>query len=588
MGETNAFTMRLGSGLGRLDGGLNVTEPAPRLDSAQASRAENVWYDAGALRRRPGFAALDPLGTGAPVDTLHDDGSGRLLLQSGSKLYAWTPGEGAPQAFWTLQVPVGAEKAPKGSFLPYKDGWVYFINGVEYIRWNGTTAEAVTPTAPKLYVFGSETVTGAVLERNAPNLLTNLVTLEYRLSQENAVNRVYLPPEVRADINPVSVTVNGEPITDISVYAGHVNLGTSYAGTSTIRVVTELKSTFQTGDMGVRACVCAADFGTQGRVFLCGNGTNRLYASAAFDPAYFPADCVQAFGPGEPLTGLGKLYGTLIVFRAHGMAEIGDADFALRTVNPVLGCDMPGSICTVGNRLLWANTYAGVHMLVSTSRESERNVQNLSRNIDPLLLAESAADLTSAVSVDFGGRYWLCAGSHVYVWDYTQRPYTASAGAAGCAWYLFTGIQAAHFFVCSGSLHFIGRGSDALRRFERRGDDAGQAFAAFWRTGMLDGGHPDRYKHLDRLRLTLLRDEASRFTVTVRCDEEEEARLTRLPETVACKASETGQTLTVGVPLRRRGLVRFSLEFACPETDAGLALADAAADCRLGARIVRY
>ena len=587
MGETNAFTVRLGDAGGRLNGGLNVLDPPMRLKASQASLAENVWYDAGALRRRPGFAALDALGTGAAVDTLYDDGSGRILLQSGSELYAWTPGEGAPASFWQLRIPAGAGKAPTGSFLPYKDGWVYFINGVEYIRWNGSTAEAVTPTAPLYRVYGSENIIGTVLEQNAPNLLTPLVTIEYRLSQNENVSRLYLPPEVRMDMDPISVSVNGTAVTGCHIVSDHVELGQSYSGTGSVfQVVTELKAQYVPDGTGVRSCIRAADFGTQGRVFLCGDGTNKLYASAPFDPAYFPADCVQAFGPGEPLTGMGKLYGTLIVFRAHGMAEIEDGDFRLRTVNPVLGCDMPGTIRTVGNRLIWANSYAGVHMLIPTSRESERNVQNLSRNIDPLLLSESAAALTDASCADFGGRYWLCAGDHVYVWDYTEQPYSPSGGAESCAWYFFTGIRAAHFFVHGGMLYFLMRGSDALRRFEKRGDDAGTAFAAFWRTGQLDGGYPERCKILDRLRLTLLRDEESRFTVTVLCDEEEENRPMRLPETVRCKASGTGRTATVCVPLRRRGLVRFAMEFACG--DAGMVIADAEADCRKAARIARF
>ena len=584
-------SIRLGSGNGQLDGGLNAADPPSRLDASQAAQAENVWFDAGALRRRPGFAALEALGTDAAIDTLHDDGSGRILLQSASKLYVYDPDPGDLDAFYTLTIPEGAQKAPKGSFLPYNDGWVYFINGVEYIRWDGSSAETVQPTAPTYRVYRGNDVTGTPIEEHAPNLLTPRVTIEYRLSQSTSVTRLYLPPEVRTDTDPVAVYCNGSAITGAHISSGILELGTSYSGMgTTFQVVIELKSLFLPTDTDIRACVCAADYGPEGRVFLCGNGTNKLYASAAFDPAYFPADCVQAFGPGEALTGLGKLYGTLIVFRAHAMAEVdlGGSGFRLLTVNPVLGCDMPGTICTLGNRLVWANSYAGMHMLVSTSRETERNVQNISRNIDPLLLSESAEALAKAVCVDYGGRCWLGVGTHVYVWDCTARPYTASGGAEKCAWYFFTGIAAEHWFVHGGSLYFVVRGSDALRRFEARGDDAGQRFAAFWRTGMLDGGQPGRFKHLDRLRLTLLRDEPSHFSVTCRCDELEESCPQLPPVAVKAAASETGSTQTVGCILRRRGVVAFSLEFACLDTASGMAIADVEADCRRAARIIRF
>ena len=590
MGETNAFSVRLGSGLGRLDGGLNVCDPPVRLDPSQAQSAENVWYDRSALRRRPGFADAGAFGTGAAVDTLYDDGSGRILLQSGSHLYAWDADTGTLTDLCALTIPAGDAAAPKGSFLPGSDGQMYFINGCQYLRWDGQTVRDVLPTAPKYRIYSDTELTVVPLEKNAPNLLTPRVTIEYRISRTDAVTRLVLPPEVRTDILPESVSVNGTAITGYSLNGDHLELNTSCSGMgSTFQVVTELRAQHWPGDMGIRNCTCAADYGSEGRVFLCG-GSNRVYVSAPFDPACFPADCVQGWGPGEPLTGFGKLYGTLIVFRAHGMASVDltGGGIRMQTVHPSVGCDMPGTICTVGNRLVWANSYAGVHMLVSTARETERNVQNISRNIDPLLLAENAADLAAAQAVEYGGRWWLRTGPDTWVWDCTGRPYTAAGGAEKCAWYRFTGIPAAHFFVRRGSLYFNADGSDALRRFEARGDDLGEPFPAHWRSGALDGGLPERCKHLDRLQLTLLRDEPSRFTVTVRCDEREENETLLWPETVECAASETGQTAAAVIPVRRRGLTTFSLAFDCPDAEAGMAIADVRADCRKGPRIARF
>ncbi|MDD6878539.1 MAG: hypothetical protein PUD44_12290 [Clostridiaceae bacterium] len=585
-------SLRLGGSAARLDGGINVRDPAGRLDTSQAASAENVWFDAGALRRRPGFAAAGALGTGGTVDTLYQDGSDRLLIQSDSHLYAYSLASGTLTDFYTLQIPDGMSQAPRGSFLPYNDGCVYFINGVEYIRWDGTTTEPVRPCAPKYRVYDGNNISESTeLERHAANLLTKYVTIEYRVNQSTAVGQLYLPPEVRSDIEVVSVLHNGVPITDYHTYSTYVSLGANYSARAAVfQVVAELKPLFLPDTRGITSCIHAADYGPEGRVFLCGNGTNLVFGSAPFDPTYFPADCVRAFGPGEALTGFGKLYGTLAVFRPHSVAavEFTADSFELRTINPVIGCDCPGTIRTLGNRLVWANSYAGVHMLVSTSRENERNVQNLSRNIDPLLLSESDADLTAAQSFDFGGRYWLNAGSHVYVWDYENRPYTPSGGAEACAWYYFTGIRASYFFSCGSCLCFIDRESDAIRRFEDRGDDAGVPFPARWRTGALDCGLPGYQKHLDAVRLTLLRDTASRFSVSCRCDELEENLPVLCPEQVSVTASETGLAATVSRPLRRRSVTSFSLEFACTGTDAGLALADVEIGFRRGLRIVRY
>ncbi|MEA4823560.1 MAG: hypothetical protein VB111_05510 [Clostridiaceae bacterium] len=587
-----AASLRLGGADARLDGGLNVCDPPHMLDPSQAAAAENVWFADGALRRRPGFTAAGVLGTLAAVDTLYHDEHGRVLIQSNSHLYSYMLSSGMLTDFYTLQIPEGMSKAPRGSFLPYNDGYVYFINGVEYIRWDGTAVETVSPCAPRYRVYKNSDLTNSPeIERNPANLLTKYVTIEYQLAQSTTVSRLTLPPEVRFDVDPIAVTYNGVALTGYSHNSNYVNLPTSYsAAGTTFHVITELRPLFTPDDRDILSCVYAADYGPEGRVFLCGNGSNLVFGSASFDPTYFPADGVRAFGPGEALTGFGKLYGTLVVFRPHGIAEVEftDATFELRTINPVIGCDIPGSIQTLGNRLVWGNTYAGIHMLVSTSREKERNVQNVSRNIDPLLLAESDADLEAAASIDFGGRYWLNVGSRVYLWDYTNRPYTQTGGAAKCAWYSFSGISASHFFSYDDSLYFIARENDAIRRFEDRGDDAGAAFPAKYRTGALDGGYPDRFKHLDTVRLTVLRDTASQFTVSCRCDEMEQNLPVLCPEIVGVPASQTALTRTVSRPLRRRGIVTFSLEFAMPGTVAGMALSEVEIRYRTGLRIVRF
>jgi len=338
------------------------------------------------------------------------------------------------------------------------------------------------------------------------------------------------------------------------------------------------------------SCRLAADYGTENRVFLCGNGTNRLYCSAAFDPTYFPADCVRTFGSGEELTGFGKLYGSLIVFRPHGIAEVQfSADsFVLRTINPHMGCDMPGSIQTLGNRLVWASKTDGVQMLVSTSREYERNVQNLSRNIDPLLLTETDANLSAATSFDWNGFYWLSVGNKIYLWDYARRPFRAADGAGKCAWYLFSGLNAAHFWAQDGVLHFMKRTDDRDCYFNSEAlGDGTRAFRATFRTAVLDCGEAMLKKVLDSLRLTVFRGVAQRFTITIRCEQLDANSAFLLPEQVSCTANLTAQAKTLVRALHRRGVLSFSLEFVCTTTAGGMDLVDAEVLWRAGATLPR-
>ncbi|MGI6336974.1 MAG: hypothetical protein ACOXZM_07985 [Eubacteriales bacterium] len=587
-------TLRFGSADGRIDGGLNVCDPPSLLDPSQAAELTNMWFHNGTLCKRPGQTVLTPIGNGQEVDTMWNDDHGRILLQSGSKLYTYTIASGTAAPFYDLEIPAGQAKAPRGSFIPYNDGYVYFINGVEYIRWDGTAVTDVPTRAPEYRVYNTNDPTTATrITCRSANLLTDYVTIRYDLTS-GSVAKLTLPNHCQANLSPVSVTYNDTPITTYTINNLTVSLGTTISANNTVfRVKTKLAAAYIPDKHNITACTKAVDYGADSRIFLCGNGTNYLFVSAAFDPTYFPADGMQAFGPGEPLTGFGKLYDTLILFRARGLASVeftgsgADIAYQLRTLNPVIGCDMPDSVRTVGNRLVWANTYAGVHMLVSTAREYERNVHNISRNINPLLLAEADSDLIAASSVDFDGCYYLCTSSRVYVWDYKTRPYKGAGdfddGARNLAWYRFTGIAAAHWFIDNGTLCFFVRGSDGVRKLAARPDDNGTAFTAVYRTGSMDCGEPGRFKNLDMLNVTLRCDTASACVLTVRCDEP--GQVWSCPESISAAASETSLTKTVRRALHRRSVRAFSVELTCTSTAAGLNLSDLAVDYRLGAKL---
>lgn len=568
---------RLGSKMGRLDGGLNIADPARLLDASQASDLENVWFHNGALRKRPGIVSDGDLGIGAPVDSSYlDESNSRLLLQAASALYSYDLTSDTLTRFYTLLIPAGASSAPAGTFFTYDDGCVYFINGTEYIRWNGVSVENVPARAPVYQVYSTSSLTAPAIESHPLNLLSEYVTLEYRLN-ESTISSLAIPPEIDRNVQ-ATVYYNGTSLGKKSFNSNRLTLGSNYNALSCVfLVVAKLLPAYRPDPSGLRACRRCVNYGPESRVFLCGNGSNQLYCSAAFDPTYFPADSVTSFGPGEELTGFGQLYGSLIVFRPHGIAEVEftSDSFVLRTINPVIGCDIPGSVRTIGNRLVWANSSEGVHMLVSTSREYERNVQNLSRNIDPLLLAESSASLAAASSFDFDGCYWLCVGSHVYVWDYENRPYTSTGGAFACAWYYFTGIPASFFWTDGGSLCFCDRISDYIYRFSSDFTDLDLPFRASYRTGMIDAGCPMCAKNLKELRVTSHIASPQNYTATVRCDELDLNTALTIPQGLSCSADPDSFTHTFIRPLRRRSVLYFSLEFTCTSRIASMDIADA-------------
>ena len=127
------------------------------------------------------------------------------------------------------------------------------------------------------------------------------------------------------------------------------------------------------------------------------------------------------------------MYSISYYYDADNMAR-----FDSRVINAYMGCDIPGSIQLVDNRLTWAHTRFGVLVLQSTVIEDERNVNVISRNINggrraPGLLAEQ--NLRNAISVVFQGKYFLIVNNNAYVWDYLGTPYIGNKDPIEMQWY---------------------------------------------------------------------------------------------------------------------------------------------------------
>ena len=101
--------------------------------------------------------------------------------------------------------------------------------------------------------------------------------------------------------------------------------------------------------------------------------------------------------------------GELVIFKESSLFKVGysfdgeNVFYPVRECHSTIGCDMPGSVQLIDNRLVFAHSKSGVHMLVSTDNETEEAVKPLSANIGALLLAEDG--LKAACSVD-SGRYY--------------------------------------------------------------------------------------------------------------------------------------------------------------------------------------
>ena len=90
---------------------------------------------------------------------------------------------------------------------------------------------------------------------------------------------------------------------------------------------------------------------------------------------------------------------------------------------------------------------AGLHLIVSTLIENEKNVVPISALINggvrAGLLDEAIEDLQGCASVDFDHKYRLCVGSKEYIWDYSLQAFGGNQEALH--WFINDNINASQY-----------------------------------------------------------------------------------------------------------------------------------------------
>lgn len=502
--------LSLGGKDSRLDGGINTADLPYTLDSTQSPQMRNLWFQDGSLTKRWGQEILPGFPQVSQIDTAFADESDWAYVQADSTLYKASFSGSSAQALGTLQIPSGAAQAPPGKFVRSGNDLIFF-NGLDYKILTPATAafSNIVPYVPTVFRHCiPATGAGEAYEE------FNLLAPSYKISYDAANTSEYLlPAGIPIGTAAVSAVVNGTAMTEGNGFTVNRNLrkvtfsATPSAGFD--NVILKIGASEVSRAEEILSCTCGVVYGGDSRMILGGNGSNVLFCSAAYDPGYFPASCTLRVGNGEAITGFGLQYDFLAVFKPHEIAYVKYTYSSEKTVlsanilNPFIGCDMPGSICNIGNRIIFANTENGVCLITSTSRENERNILFISRNIDALLFTESADALRRACGYVFDGRYWLSIGAHVYLWDHSARPINSVGGEENMrclAWYYFDNIPASAFFSSGRQLYYCRRSGyengAKLVRFTRSYDDFGAAIPALWRSAQLDFGRPNWYKQL--------------------------------------------------------------------------------------------
>lgn len=522
--------------LPELNGGLNVNDPEYSVTDNQSPDMLNMWFKGRALVKRDGqtliVSGLD--GTIHAISPLYN---GYYAVHGGRCLYKWR-GETALEIMTNLP-------DSKGAFCAFGDALFYLDGGEIWEISSEFEVSAMTPFIPCVMFNALPDLSGSD-DGDAYNLIGGGFTVKYNA---DGTSTVYSLPQSGLDATAVAVSVNAANLTEgvhfsvnrtsgtIDFSAGTSPFGAPPSGTSNVWI-TAYKTTVGSKSK-IAGCRVVVPFGGEAagvfggtRVFVMGN--------PAHPRSYWHSDLGQNIGGGlhyfpdtgeefldqnsEPITAAAKMGGELVIFKESSIFTVGysfdgeDVFYPVRECHSTIGCDMPGSVQLIDNRLVFAHSKNGVHMLISTDNEMENVVKPLSANIGALLLSEDG--LLSACSVDSGRYYWLCVGGYAYLWDYEQTPYYNYAdyeqAQRRLAWYRFDNIDAAVFCDDTDGLCY---GSDiGIVRFTRDQNDFGEGFLSYFTSKAFDMGSPEELKTFLCVYPSFAIDGNVKATVTVSSD----------------------------------------------------------------------
>lgn len=341
-------------------------------------------------------------------------------------------------------------------------------------------------------LYTTDVSTGKVTFTTAPpsdTIITfvakfGVVTYQLPVKEVNAVTEVKVNGEVKAEGTDYAVDltkgqvvfVTAPPVSDPAVN-NTVEITYSKANADALNAIMDCPyATVYGGSQNV--CIVLGGCKKQPNAFFW-NGND----SVSMNEAYWPMSFYNLAGDSEDgITGFGKQYGTLVIFKekslgksAYSVEDVDDRDSISLTytaINAKIGCDLPWTIQLIDNNLVFCNTDGGVHVVRDSNSALENNVECLSRNVNGTEqrtgLLNDVRKASVVTSFDDGNRYWVCAGGHVYLWDYLLSSWKDPS------WFFFTDVPGiAYLRTVDKSYHLGSNGRVTV--FERTFLDYGNA-----------------------------------------------------------------------------------------------------------------
>lgn len=523
-----------------INGGINTHDPEYSIEDNQSPDMLNLWYKDKALRKRDG----QTLEIGKEnIYKISREFNGARAVHAGNRLYKW---DGAlTEILNGDNASVTINDAP-GTFVEFGDK-LYYMDGVEI--WQISSAFKISAIDPYVPVVMINCLPD--LSERTDNESYNLLTVGFCVHYHgDSSSPTYTLPH-KSLVGEVKVVVDSYDLTENQDYTVDRTNGTvSFnnappEGTNNVWITAyeEHDSEAQAYKERITKCKVALPYGGESsgvdggsRVFVMSNSDHPLRywrsdlgLNQSYGMRYFPDTSEELLDQNsEAITAAAKMEGELIIFKTNSIFAVNYAFdgenvyYPVRECHTSIGCDMPGSLQLIDNKLVFCNSDAGVHMLIASSNSMENTVKPLSANINTLLLDES--DLESACSVDYERYYWLKAGKRVYLWDYEQTPYTNYSdyekAQRRLSWYVFDGIDA-NDFCNDGDQLYYGSNSGIVR-FKRKMNDFGNAYNSYYYSKAFDLGCPNVYKTFMELYPSFIGDGNVKAVVSVGSDKKDE------------------------------------------------------------------
>ena len=505
-----------------LDGGVYYTDNADRIADAQSPEMVNLWYHDNMLQTRVGQVEKytdDPRIREPLHSVTQRPFYGAVIMHVGGNLIKWTGSE-----------PIGLGDVPdKPSLMFEMNATLYLLCDHRiFMVTKDLLMEETEPYIPTLFKDCAVNLYSKTPTEEQINLLTPMLRVTYSLSG-GFEDRLALPYPadtakkvvVKQDgkiINPDYYRVEQSAIQMLDPDT-HFFSTFEPNGIEVIYHTTEEKFN---KDM-IFGCRYAEGFGgsmvSGTRMFVSGNPKypGYYFRSELLNPLYFKELDFDVIGNGAvDITGFRKQYGDLIVFTKRSVGRLiynyneNGPEFTVREINPNIGCDIPGSIQVIDNRIVFANYSDGLFIIDTVENTDERNIKPISANINGKagvngFFHHSFNRRKNQVSVDFDRKYWLCLGDSVLVWDYGKCPYYDTGNSTTAqnrlVWYYFNNIPAAAFFIFNNKkLYYLSADSEK-GIVELSGDtDFGKTIQCRFRSKNYDLGLPHSRKLLKQIK----------------------------------------------------------------------------------------